>query len=301
MEYWYYISDNSIGDKTNPNSLASKCELYGGFKGARAYWGHTLTEEACDYIAVQDTKNKFSYSHMRHCPSRGMLNDLKHVEPYYDYCEHCNVIYSRVLEKYGIEYIRDDSAKANAECRSILYEKGNCPNFDWHNITDDEARAMKKDDTVIITDLKTEDNKYLHRDFHLSGDMALKYCGDKYGDNEVVGFITSYVKNYYSPIITEIKEKGLIYLKEWIENIYETEEARDVLHTELKENELTVTIDKSPVIEYMRSLNQEPSKYYIEETRTLYDVIAKESALNFNLVYYNDDGATKFVFSKELI
>lgn len=298
LEYWYYISDNSIGDITNPNSLASKCELYGGFDGARAYWGHTLTEEACDLLEVSDNKNRFKYSHMRHCPSRGMLNDLKHVEPYYDYCEHCNVIYARVLEKYGVEYLRDDSAKANAECRSILFEKGCCPNFDWRNISDEDAKKLKKDDSVKIVDMKTEDNKYLHRDFHLSGDLALKYCGEKFGDNEVIGFITSYVKNYYSPIITEIKEKGLIYLKEWIENIYETEEARDVLHTELKENELTVTIDKSPVIEYMRSLNQEPSKYYIEETRTLYDVIARESGLKFNLVYYNDDGATKFVFSK---
>ena len=70
------------------------------------------------------------------------------------------------------------------------------------------------------------------------------------------------------------------------------------MHTELKENELTVTIDKSPVIEYMRSLNQEPSKYYIEETRTLYDVIAQESGLKFTLVYYNDDGGTKFIFTK---
>lgn len=48
----------------------------------------------------------------------------------------------------------------------------------------------------------------------------------------------------------------------------------------------------------MRSLNQEPSKYYIEETRTLYDVIAKECGLRFNLVYYNDDGGTKFIFTK---
>ena len=48
----------------------------------------------------------------------------------------------------------------------------------------------------------------------------------------------------------------------------------------------------------MRSLNQEPSKYYIEETRTLYDVIARESRLKFNLEYYNNDGGAKFTFSK---
>lgn len=297
MEYWYHISDNSIGDKTNPNSLASKCEKYGGFEGAIAYWNHTLTEEACDLFEVHDCKNKFVFSHMRHCPSRGMLNELEHIEPYYDYCEHCNVIYSRVLKNYGIEYIMDDSMKDNAQCRSLLFETGNCPDFDWHNISDKEAKEQCQGALVKIVDMKSEDNKYLHRDFHLLGDLALKYCGNKFGYDAVIGFLTDYVKNYYSPIIKEIKANGLPALKSWIEKVYETEEAIDVLHTELNDDMLTVIIDKSPVIEYMRSLNQEPSEYYIEETRTLYDVIAKECGLNFNLVYYNNDGGAKFSFS----
>jgi len=299
LKYWYHISDSSIGDKTNPNSMAYNCDRLGGYEGARAYWGHTTTEEACDIFAVRNDKEKFSYSRMRYCPSRGMLNSLEHIKPYYDYCEHCKIIYSRVLEKYGMVYERDHSKIANAECCSILYPKDNPPDFEWRNLSDEEAIEKFKDDPdAVITDDKREGKKYLHRDFHLSGDLALKYCGDNFGDDEVIGFITSYVKNYYSPVIAKIKENGLPFLKEWIEKVYETEEASEVLHTELKENELTVTIDKSPVIEYMRSLNQEPSKYYIEETRTLYDVIAQESGLKFTLVYYNDDGGTKFIFTK---
>ena len=56
MEYWNYLSDKNIGDKTNPNSLGYKCEKFGGFDGARAYWGHTLTEEACDLFEICDNK-----------------------------------------------------------------------------------------------------------------------------------------------------------------------------------------------------------------------------------------------------
>lgn len=297
MQYWIHISDTSIGDKTNPNSLASKCELFGGFGGAKAYWGHTLTEEACDFLKVFDYKNKFIFSHMRHCPSKGMLNDFEHVEPYHNYCEHCNVIYKRVLEKYGIEFIRDHSKIDRAECRSLIFEKGNQPDIDWKNITDDEARAMVQDDTRELVDLKTEDNKYLHRDFHLLGDNALKYCGDTYGEVAAREFLTDYVMNYYSPRIKEIKEKGLHALKAWIEKVYEIEEASDVLHTELCDNRLTVTIEKSPVIEYMHSLNQEPSCYYVEETRTLYKTIAEACGLKFTLHYYNEDGATEFEFA----
>ena len=290
--FWYALSDRNLGDKTNPHSLVSFCEKYGGFDGALKYWGHTTTEEACDGYTVRDPKNRYNYNHMRHCPSRGMLNELKHVEPYHNYCEHCNVIYQRVLEKYDVCYERDNSRIANAECFCVLYEKGNKPPY---KMTD-----IYKIDTTdkIVNDVKREGKKYLHRDFHILGDFALTYCGEQYGDEGVMEFLTAYVKGYYSPVIANVREGGLTALKAWIEDIYTKEEATELLHTEISGDTLTVKIDKSPVIEYMASLNQKPSKYYIEETRTLYRVIAEESGLSFNLLYYNEDGGAKFVFSK---
>lgn len=300
VKYWYYISDNSIGDLSNPNSLGYKCEKLGGYEGAMAYWGHTLTEEACDVLKIHDSKNRFSYSHMRHCPSRGMLNDLKHIEPYYDYCEHCNVIYQRVLDKYGIVYERDHSKIDNAECCSLLYEKGKRPDFDYKNLSQEAIESLKKDSSVTVVDMKTEDNKYLHRDFHLLGDLALRYCGENFGAEAVREFLTDYTQNYYSPQISDIKERELIAVKEWLTKTYEVEEASDVLHTELTENELTVTIDKSPVIEYMHTLGQEPSEYYVEETKTLYHAVADACGLGFELEYYNVDGAARYRFYKKM-
>ena len=292
-KFWYALSDRNIGDPTNPHSLRSFCNKYGGFDGAIKYWTHTLTEEACDVYKLHDMEGRYSYSHMRHCPSRGMLNDLKHVEPYHNYCEHCNVIYQRVLKDYGVHFDRDNSRIDNAECFSVLYEDGHKPPYamtDVHNI--DTAGK-------IVVDMKADDNKYLHRDFHIIGDFALKYCGEVYGDEGVAEFLTAYVRGYYSPIIDSIKKGGLAAVKEWIERVYEIEESSDLLHTELSGNTLTVTIDKSPVIAYMASLNQKPSKYYIEETRTMYRVVAEESGLDFELCYYNEDGGAKFIFSSK--
>ena len=292
LKFWYALSDRNLGDKTNPHSLVSFCEQYGGFEGSKRYWGHTGKEEAVDCYNVRDNINRYSYSHTRYCPSRGMLNELKHVEPYHNYCEHCNVIYQRVLDKYGICYERDHSRIENAECFCLLYEKGNKPPYaitDIYNI-DPEGK--------VVSDVKREGKKYLHRDFHLLGDFALIYCGEQYGDEGVMEFLTAYVKGYYSPVIANVREGGLSALKAWIEDIYTKEEAIELLHTEISGDTLTVKIDKSPVIEYMASLNQKPSKYYIEETRTLYKVIAEESGLSFNLLYYNEDGGAKFVFSK---
>lgn len=287
LKYWYYISDNSIGDKTNPNSLVSFIERDGPFEGSINYWKHTLTEEACDLLKIYDYDRRYVYTHMRRCPSRGMLNDLKHIEPYYDYCEHCNVIYKRQLEKYGVVFKMDHSNIDRAECTSILYEEGNEPTCD---VTATEGRT--------VVDMKAEDNKYLHRDFHLLGDLALKYCGEQFGDEGVIDFLTNYTKNYYSPQIADIRKRGLIAVKEWIEKVYEVEEAGELLHTELEDGTLTVKIDRSPVIEYMHSLGQQPTKYYIEETRTLYAVVARESGLGFELCRYNEDGGAEFRFTK---
>lgn len=300
MEYWIHISDTSIGDKTNPNSMAYKCDRLGGFEGALAYWGHTTTEEACDTFELHNTQKRYNFGHMRYCPSRGMLNSFKHIEPYHNYCEHCKIIYSRVLEKYGVVYERDQSKVDNAECCSILYEKGNPPDIDFRNITDEEIIERFKDDPdVIIKDVKREGKKYLHRDFHLLGDNALKYCGDKYGDESVIEFLTKFTTDYYSLRIDEFKKEGLKAIEAWIKSIYEVEEALDVLHTQLSDNELRVRIDVSPVIEYMKTLNQKPSKYYIEETKTLYSVIANECNFDFKLLYYLENGATEFVFTKK--
>ncbi len=297
MEYWFHISDEGVGDKTNPNSLAYNCEKLGGFEGAIAYWTHAHTEEVSDLFEYVDLKKCFRITHMRHCPSRGMLNDLKHIEPYYDYCAHCNVIYERVLKNYGLVYERDNSMTYNAECRGFLYQKGNKPDIDWCNITDEEMRQMKTED-VKIADMKPEDNKYLHRDFHLLGDMALKYCADKFGYEALIEFLSEYVKNYYAPLIENIKKCGLTALKEWIEKVYEIEESSELLKCELSENSLRVTVEKSPVIEYMHSLGKEPTEYYIEETRVLYSVVASECRYEFDLEYYNEDGGTCFVLIK---
>ena len=297
MKYWIHISDSSIGDRTNPNSLAYKCDRFGGYGGACAYWGHTLTEEACDLFELCDPVNQIRYTHMRHCPSRGMLNVLEHVEPYYDYCDHCNVLYSRVLEKYGFAYERDNSKVDNAECKSILYRKGCKPDFDFKTVSDTEAVKLCSD-RAMITDITSEDNKYLHRDFHLLGDNALKYCLDTYGEGEMIKFLTDFATNYFAPVIEEAKRVGLSALAEHIRSVYEKEEASEVLHIELTDESLKVEIDECPAIKYMHSLGKSPSECYVEETRTVYAAIAKECGFCFTLEYYEDNGRTAFSFKK---
>ena len=287
VRYWEHISDSSIGDKTNPNSLIAFVEEY-GFEGTWRYWSHTLTEEACDILRMYDPKRKTGYSVMRRCPSKGMLLDMKHLEPYHDYCSHCGVLYPRVLDKYGIKCEWDYSGIDHASCAWKLYMEG----------AEFAPEDMEPTPDKVVMDITAEDNKYLHRDFHLSGDFALEYCGKMYGDNGVREFLYSFAQLNYAAVIADCKARGMAAIKEKLEQVYETEEASEVLHTELTDSQLIVTIDKSPVIEYMASLNQKPSKYYIEETRTVYAAIADGCDLGFELLYYNEDGGCSFRFFK---
>lgn len=301
MRYWYYISERNVGNRTNPNSLISFLEQYKQepILGAWKYWCRTLAEEASNTIRVYNAKENYVLSHMRHCPSRGRLNALEHIEPYCDYCEHCSVVYAPVLEQYGLVSERDHSKVSNAECKSMMYRKGHRPDIDITTLTDDDMRAMAKEEGVEILDMQASDNKYLHRGFHLSSDTALRFCGENYGDEVVRQFVADFTKRYYAPQIEDCKARGLVAIRQWLERTYEVEEASQVLHTDLSDAGLTVRIDRCPGMAYMRSVNREPSPWYIEETRTLYAAFAEAAGLDFRLDYFEDDGKTQFHFIKE--
>lgn len=291
-DYWYFISDNGIGNRSNVNSLISFLERDKDdpMEGAWKYWEKSLTEEACDLIRLYNPEKDCIYSHMRHCPSRGMLNELQHVEPYHDYCEHCRVIYPPVLRQYGLDARRDNRWVENAECRSIIFKQGKDPGIDLAAVKDEDMIC----ENARVMDLKKGENKYLHRDFHFHGDLALRYLGEHFGENGVRGFLTDYVNNFYAPQIQDAKNRGLVAIKEWIERIYEIEESSHLLRCTLTEDCLAVSISESPAISHLRATGTEPSKYYIEQTRTLYSAMADSLGLSFNLEYYDDTGKAEF-------
>ena len=294
MDYWYFICEKGIGNRNNINSLISFLERDKDdpMEGAWKYWVKSVTEEACDLVRVYNEEKGYIYSHMRHCPSRGMLNELKHVEPYHSYCEHCNVIYRPVLQQYGLDSRRDNTWVANAECRSLIFRQGKDPGIDLATVKDEDILS----ENARVMDLKKEDNKYLHRDFHFHGDLAMRYLGEHFGENGGRSFLTDYVNNYYAPQIADAKKRGLIALKEWIEKLYEIEEASHLLCCTLTENCLSVSIAESPAIAHLRSTGTEPCEYYIELTRTLYSAMADSLNLSFHLGYYDNSGKAEFTF-----
>jgi hypothetical protein len=140
----------------------------------------------------------------------------------------------------------------------------------------------------LVMDRHAADNKYLHRDFHVSGDNGIRYVGERYGDAGVREYLERFARSWYAPLAETIRREGLGALKAHIEKTYETEEASDVLHTVLDAGELAVTVDRCPALAYFDSIGYTPSKWYRELTVTVNRTIADMAALEFELQFYDD-------------
>ena len=114
IDFWEYLSDaflKNLKDQVIEN----------GIRGCWTYWSRTLKEEAAEFtMELDEEAEEFSIT-MHYCPSKGRLLELKHIEPYRDYCEHCNVIYRRVLEPLGFKYDLDTSQTDQARCRLRIH------------------------------------------------------------------------------------------------------------------------------------------------------------------------------------
>ena len=109
IAFWNYLSDVFL---TNLKDLVAT----NGIRGCWMFWSKTLSEEAADFtMELDEDAGEFSIT-MHHCPSKGKLLEYKHIEPYPDYCEHCDFLYRRALEPLGFKYEIDLSKTDMAQC-----------------------------------------------------------------------------------------------------------------------------------------------------------------------------------------
>jgi hypothetical protein len=116
FDFWNYLSDTFLG---NLRDLVTK----NGLRGCWLYWSRTLNEEAADFtMELDEERGEFTIT-MHRCPSKGRLLEMGHIAAYPDYCRHCDVLYRRVLEPLGYEYLYDMSGIDRASCRLTIRSK----------------------------------------------------------------------------------------------------------------------------------------------------------------------------------
>jgi hypothetical protein len=159
---------------------------------------------------------------------------------------------------------------------------------------------MKKGNWTMakkIMDRRASDNKYLHRDFHISMKMALDYCYKKYGEEGLQEYLHTFASRCFSPLNERVKQSGLMPLKQYIEDIYGIEEAQ--VHTEIDGVTLKVSVPKSPAIAYIKEKGENIPDFYIYTTTIIYEEICRETGVNFYLDEYdNNTGQCEMRFVK---
>lgn len=149
----------------------------------------------------------------------------------------------------------------------------------------------------LVMKREPKDNKYLHKDFHISLDNGLTYVGNNYGQKAVIELVENFSNQYYKPLFEDFEKRGLIAIKDWIEKTYQTEEATDAVELNFSDNELAVKINYCPAVKYMMKTGKKPSEWYVELTRTVNAIIAKKCGLKFIMGDYDQDtGKTDYIF-----
>jgi len=113
IDFWISLSNNFL---THLRDLAEQK----GLQGCWEYWNHTLKEEAAHCTMTLDEENGIFQIEMHRCPSKSRLMELKHITPYPDYCEHCDILYRNILEPLGFDYSIDFSRCDQAICKVTI-------------------------------------------------------------------------------------------------------------------------------------------------------------------------------------
>ena len=116
VDFWEYLSDTFL---TNLKDQV----VQNGLQGCWDYWNRTLNEEAAAFTMELDTEAGIFSIDMHHCPSRGRLTNDDRIDPWPDYCEHCDLLYRRVLEPLGFQYELDRSETDHAHCRLTVKQR----------------------------------------------------------------------------------------------------------------------------------------------------------------------------------
>ena len=110
-KYWEHISKNYVEPR-----LGQEIEK-NGLEGCWEYWSQSLNEEAADFTMTLDEDEGYFEIDMRACPSKGKLLSLPYFKAYPHYCDHCDMLYRLVAERFGFKYEYDMSQCDKAKCK----------------------------------------------------------------------------------------------------------------------------------------------------------------------------------------
>lgn len=280
-----------------------------GLRGCWDYWTVIFEEEACDNTMLFHEKEGWLTFCMHSCPSKGRFNKLGYLEPFDEYCKHCDG-YDEIVATYGLSRTNDYRGTEHASCRSIIVDP-EVFTGDVHAMLETMYQCEKEGCKYTVNpeacplhrpgleaqNCLSADLQYLHPQFHVSMDIHLHDLLELYGEKAVHEYLAQYVAAFHKPLIEQLRQGTLPPLADYLRNIYAAENASDALTLTESDQELLVTVSYSPAIRYMQRIGHTPKETYQATTSIVYEELAKQSGIGFELISYDlSTGAAQFRF-----
>jgi hypothetical protein len=146
-------------------------------------------------------------------------------------------------------------------------------------------------------DRRAADNKYLHRDFHISMNMLMGYISAEYGEAALTEYLKRFSSAYHSPLKQRLKTEGLAAMEKYLNDIYKKEEWP--VDIKYEDNALVVIQDGCPGMSRIREKGYEPVKQYIETYTTIYETLCEGTPYEYDMDYFKPgNGACRQVFKR---
>ena len=257
-----------------------------GIKGCYSYWNISLNEESADFSMYLNEKDGWFKIDMHHCPSKGRLLELKDktgIEPYKDYCLHCDH-YRESVEKIGLEYFYDFSGTDKASCSILVYDPKKFP------------KKMIVDENTVQTHRNAADNEYFHKDFHNSTNAGVQYLAERHGEEALHRYLRGTFTKLYADALEEIKKHGIHAIQAALEERYRKDKCNDVLTVSEENGKTLFHIDYCPAVRHFNETGKKVSKYFHLITKTMLEIFGEYAGLSVTREYH-DPTTGKAVYS----
>jgi len=147
-----------------------------------------------------------------------------------------------------------------------------------------------------IMDRKASDNKYMHKDFHISLNLLMEYIYGNFGESALIAYLEQFAVAYFKPLKQKLESGDLAALRNYFTDIYNKEEwpVRIFFST----NVLEIEQEACPAISHIRAAGGKPCPCYRETYSTIYKTLCMNTSFKYTLEYFDEEtGACKQIFT----
>ncbi len=140
---------------------------------------------------------------------------------------------------------------------------------------------------VEVMRRSASDNQYLHKDFHGALSNGIEYLHDRFGESAVREYLREFTRTYFSPLIAEMRSRGLSAVADHFKQVYEIEGAQ--VEISLSDEQMVLRVPYCPAVRHMRENGYRVARLFHETTKTVNEALVEGSDYEAELLEYDEE------------